>query len=122
MNDDEPTTVTSTSYQPTPAPGHDMAPWTPPQPASRPARSIAALVLLVVVFVIGVAVGSTGVLGRSATSGPTGSVATPPPVGQPGSTPAPGSSANPNAPADFGLFWEALDVIQKNFVGRADVD
>ncbi len=25
-------------------------------------------------------------------------------------------------PADFGVFWEALDVIQKNFVGRADID
>jgi carboxyl-terminal processing protease len=91
--------------------------WTAP-PAPRPARSIAALVLLVVVFVIGVAVGSSGVLGRSASAGTTGNVATPAPAGQPGASPA----ASPNAPSDFGLFWEALDAIQKNFVGRADVD
>jgi carboxyl-terminal processing protease len=87
-------------------------------PAPRPARSIAALVLLVVVFVIGVAVGSSGVLGRAAIAGSTGHVATPAPADEPGASPV----ASPNAPRDFGLFWEALDAIQKNFVGRADVD
>ena len=90
----------------------------PPPPTSRPARSIAALVLLAIVFVLGIAVGSTGALGR--TGNTTGSTATPPPTGS--STTVPGASAPPNAPTDFGLFWEALDVIQKNFVGRADIN
>ena len=73
--------------------------------------------LLVLVFVIGVAVGSTGALGRSGAS--SGSTTTPP-AGQPSS--APGASQPPNAPGDFGLFWEALNVIQQNFVGRAGID
>jgi len=96
----------------------DQAPWTPGPPTPRPARSIAGVLLLALVFAIGVAVGSTGALGRS--SGSTGSTATPPPAGQ--ASGAPGASQPPNAPSDFGLFWEALGIIQQNFVGRADID
>ncbi|HEY7024918.1 MAG TPA: S41 family peptidase [Candidatus Limnocylindrales bacterium] len=94
----------------------DQATWTPQAPTSRPARSIAALLLLILVFAIGVAVGSSGALGRSASTGSS----SPPPAGQPSA--APGASQPPGAPSDFGLFWEALGVIQQNFVGRADID
>ena len=104
---------------PTPAPTNSVesSSWAPPA-APRPARSIAALVLLVVVFVIGIAVGSSGVLGRAGTGAMTGNVATPAPAGQPGASPG----ASPGGPVDFGLLSEALDAIQKNFVGRADTD
>lgn len=88
-----------------------------PAPVSRPARSIAAILLLIIVFAIGVAVGSTGALGRSAGAG---GGTTNPPVTQPSA--GAGASQPPNAPSDFGLFWEALNVIQQNFVGRADID
>ena len=90
----------------------------PPPPTSRPARSFAGLLLLAIVFIVGVAVGSTGALGRSPVAG--GSTSPSTPTVQASS--APGASQPPNAPADFNLFWEALDVIQKNFVGRADLD
>ena len=92
--------------------------WTPPPPVSRPARSIAGLVLLVVVFVIGVAVGSTGALGRAGTTA-AGSGSSPAPSGQAsGQLP----SASPGTPFDFGLLNEALNVIEQNYVGRANLD
>jgi carboxyl-terminal processing protease len=114
MNADQVTDQTPSQALP-PAP--DQAPLAPPPPTPQAARSIAGIVLLVLVFAIGVAVGSTGALGRSGASG--GSTTTPP-AGQPSA--APGASQPPNAPSDFGLFWEALNVIQQNFVGRADID
>ena len=93
--------------------------WEPPAPVARPAVSIAALVLLLAVFFVGVAVGSTGVLGgvSGAVSNPSSAPAA---SGQPVTSGGP--SAPSNAPANFDLFWQALDVIQKNFVGRADID
>src|SRR3954469_2093702 len=116
MNDPVPTdhdaptsTYTPPTYVAPPAPpsyNADPNPWTPP-PVGRPARSIAGLVLLVVVFIVGVAVGSTGVLGRSGSS-TSASGGTPPIAAQPGASAVPGASAPPNAPADFSLFWEAL--------------
>jgi carboxyl-terminal processing protease len=68
------------------------------------------------VFVVGVAVGSSGALGRST---PPGAAATPPAVRPSNAAVA---TVSPNAPSDFGVFWEALDLIQQKFVGRADVD
>ena len=98
-----------------PPPAANSTP-TPP-PAPRAASSIAGLVLLVVVFVIGIAVGSSGVLGRSpAAPGSSG----PGQSGQPGSSPA--SSPGANAPFNFDLLNEALGVIGQNFVGRANLD
>ena len=44
-----------------------------------------------------------------------------PPRQRPAST-GPAPALPPDAPSDFGLFWEALNVIQQNFVGRADLD
>jgi carboxyl-terminal processing protease len=115
MNDPDPTSV-ATTFAPVAPSTPDMTPWTPPPPTSHPARSIAALVLLIVVFVIGVAVGSTGALGHPAAIG--GTVGTPVPGQQ---TPAPGQSAAPGT-LNSTLISEAIDVIQKNFVGRADLD
>ena len=91
----------------------------PPPPTPRAASSIAGLVLLVVVFVIGIAVGSSGVLGRSP-SAPGSSTSGPAPSGQSGSSPA--SSSGANAPFNFDLLNEALSVIGQNFVGRANLD
>ena len=90
-----------------------------PPPTPRAASSIAGLVLLVVVFVIGIAVGSSGVLGRSP-SAPGSSTSGPAPSGQSGSSPA--SSSGANAPFNFDLLNEALSVIGQNFVGRANLD
>ena len=100
-----------------PPPAANFAP--PPPPAPRAASSIAGLVLLVLVFVIGIAVGSSGVLGRSP-SAPGSSTSGPTPSGQSGSSPAPSSGAN--APFNFDLLNQALSVIGQNFVGRANVD
>ncbi len=98
-----------------PLPGSPQA--YPPPPASRPARSIAAVLLLAIVFVIGVAVGSTGALGRA--DGPAGSSATTPASQASG---APTASTAPGGLIDFGLLNEAVELIQQNFVGRADLD
>jgi len=103
---------------PPPPPPADQG-WSAPPPVARPARSIAGLVLLIVVFVIGVAVGSTGALGRSAGTA-NGSSATPPPVVQGSGSPT--ASGSPSAPFDLGLFNEALSVIGQNFVGRSDLN
>jgi carboxyl-terminal processing protease len=88
-------------------------PYEPVPPVARPASSIAGLLLLVIVFAIGVVVGQSGVLGG-------GPFAASPQ--QPGSSP-PVSLATqpPDAPSDFGIFWQALELIRHNYVGRADV-
>ncbi|MGI8928878.1 MAG: S41 family peptidase [Candidatus Limnocylindrales bacterium] len=95
----------------------------PVPPVARPAATLAALVVLVLVFVAGLVVGQSGVLKPGATPRPS-----PVSVGQ---TPAPGStpgvsigplpSAPADAPANFGLFWEAVKVIRDNFVGRDEL-
>jgi len=90
-----------------------------PLPTPRAASSIAGLVLLVVVFVIGIAVGSSGVLGRSPAA-PGSPTSGPAPSGQSGASPAP--SAGGSAPFNFDLFGEALSVVGQNFVGRANLD
>ncbi|HEY5520729.1 MAG TPA: S41 family peptidase [Candidatus Limnocylindrales bacterium] len=117
MNDLVPPPASPVPASPVPAPGQPA--WAPPPPSPRAASSIAALVLLVVVFVIGIAVGSSGVLGRSSSVG--GSSGSPPAgPGQPGASAAP--SADANAPFNFDLFGQALSVIGQNFVGRANLD
>jgi carboxyl-terminal processing protease len=89
-------------------------PTEPPPPSARPATTIAALVLLVVVFITGVAVGQSGLFGRGASGGPSGP---PPASGAPGQTPG-----SVQAPANFDLFWEALETVRREFVGRGDLD
>lgn len=84
-------------------------------PSPRPASSLAALLLLVVVFIVGVAVGQSGFFGGS---GP--SVAHPTPTaGQPSIPPA---SGQPAGLAGFDLFWQALGIVRDNFVGGDQLD
>jgi carboxyl-terminal processing protease len=84
----------------------------PPQP--KASTGLAAVLLLLLVFLVGLALGQSGVLAPTATP-------TTPPVAV-GPTPAPGSTANPSdAPANFDLFWDALNTIRQNFVGRGEI-
>lgn len=94
----------------------------PPPPRPRPAASLAAFVLLLLVFFVGLAVGQSGVLGPHRTPLPSPVSAVPSPAA--GST-APGTgsiaSDSPAAPGDFNLFWKALDIIRQNYVGRDEL-
>ena len=109
---------------------------TPPR-AGRPATWLAATLLLVVVFAIGVLIGQSGALGglpvgnsAAATSSPSTS-GSPLASGQPSGITTDcnsgaytmGSPEEPaEAPADFDLFWQALACIRQNYVGRADLN
>lgn len=97
-----------------------QTPWAAP-PTPRPARSIAALLVLVLVFVVGVAVGSSGVFGRAGASSSEGG-GTPAASSQPAGSGGPSASLAPNAPFDVGLFNEALNTIMQNYVGRSDLN
>jgi carboxyl-terminal processing protease len=124
-----------------------------PSSDSRPLAWIAALLLLVIAFLGGMAIGQSGAFGGGGTAVvPTvtpADAATPPPaVTPPAATPptdgtsppaspapplmtpppvvtqppGPPATQPPGAPANFGLFWEALEVIRENFVGRDELD
>ena len=95
--DDEPSSLTDS-----------VAPYEPQAPTPRPASALAALVLLLVVFVVGVAVGQTGFLGGG---GPSSG----------GPTPTAAPSASPGGLQGFDLFWQALDLIRTNYVGRNEL-
>jgi len=90
-------------------------PYQPYEPPTSPraASSIAALVLLLFVFVGGVAVGQSGVLVPAT---PKPAAPTSPPATNPGATEA------PVALGDFELFSQALEIIRENFVGRDELD
>jgi carboxyl-terminal processing protease len=101
-------------------------PLEPQPPTARPAAALAAVVLLVLVFFVGLMVGQSGVLARRQTARPSSVAVGPTPTPTaPGPSTAPGSlppgSLPPGAPTDFGMFWQALDVIRQNFVGRDDL-
>jgi carboxyl-terminal processing protease len=105
-------------------PRYDPAP-----AASRPLLAIAGVLLLALVFVLGLVIGQ-GVGGRSgALPTPSASPGTsvtplPTPSGPTPSLPTPSGptpSLPPDAPADFGLFWEAYQLIRENFVGRDEL-
>jgi carboxyl-terminal processing protease len=90
--------------------------WAPePQPpVARPAAALAGVLVLLLVFFVGLAVGSSGVLGPRSTPRPS------PVAGQP----SPGSSASPGpagVPANFNLFWQALETVREQYVGRGDL-
>jgi carboxyl-terminal processing protease len=85
-----------------------LAPFEPVAPSPRPASSLAALVLLVVVFIVGIAVGQSGLFGGART--PTGSGA-----------PTPAPSASPTLEG-MDLFWKALQDIREHYVGRDQLD
>jgi len=94
-----------------PQPSADAAP-----PSGRPATAIAALFMLVVVFVVGVMVGQSGMFGGSASGAPQ-APSGPQASGAPGQTP---SAVQP--PEGFDLFWQALDTVRREFVGRDDLN
>ncbi len=95
-------------------------------PAARPAVAFAAILLIALVFMVGVAVGQSGLLG----GGPDGGVATrptptAPATNSPSSAPSsigPGATLPPDAPLNFGLLFEALEVIRRDYVGRSELD
>ena len=92
----------------------------PQPPVARPAALLAAAVLLLLVFFAGLAVGQSGVLEPGAKPRPSVVSIGPTPIpGSPSSVPLPSLPAD--APADFGLFWQALEVIRENFVGRGEL-
>jgi carboxyl-terminal processing protease len=125
-----------------PPPGPEARP-----PAARPALWVAGILLLVLVFSAGLVVGQSGGVGSDGTALRTPApVATPAPTTEspthpdetlaPRATPTEPAETQPpivtappgptpsqpaDAPRNFGLFWEALEVIRKNFVGRDDL-
>jgi carboxyl-terminal processing protease len=84
----------------------------PHTPAAQPAKTLAALLVLILVFAVGIAVGQSGALGPRAVARPT----TPPATTAPAASP--GGPTIPAAPANFGIFWQALQTIRDEFVGR----
>jgi carboxyl-terminal processing protease len=78
------------------------------QPSPKPASALAGILLLILVFAVGVAVGQTGFFGGSAS---TGSVHP---------TTAPTASAGDLQGMD--LFWQAVGIIRQNYVGRDEID
>ena len=94
---------------------YSFPPVQPQPPSPRASTALASILLLLLVFFVGLAVGQSGLLTPAATNSPPVAV---------GPTPAPGSTPGPNpsgAPADFGLFWDALDTVRQNFVGRDEI-
>jgi carboxyl-terminal processing protease len=103
------------------APGN--APMTSAAPSSsRPYLFVVGALLLALVFVIGLIVGQSGLLGGPPTAvGPTTGVT---PTGSPtapGTPAGPTPTLPPGAPADFALFWEAYQIIRDKFVGRGEL-
>jgi carboxyl-terminal processing protease len=80
--------------------------------------------VLVVVFVVGIAIGQSGVFGGSTGPGPTNQPVPTSSNGSPGATqpPASGPTATPGDLQGMDLFWQALADIRANFVGRAQLD
>ncbi|HUR16649.1 MAG TPA: S41 family peptidase [Candidatus Limnocylindrales bacterium] len=88
----------------------------PQPPVARPAVAMAGLLVVLLVFVVGMAVGSSGILGPRSTPRPSPVAVQPTPA--PGSTPAPLPS---NVPGNFALFWQALQTVRDSFVGRGEL-
>ena len=99
--------------------------WTPgPQPpVARPAAAFAGLLMLLLVFAVGIAVGSSGILGPRSTPRPSPVAVQPTPAAvQP--TPAPAATGGPSediVPDNFALFWQALETVRSSFVGRGEL-
>ena len=96
-------------------------------PPARPAVALASILLIALVFVVGVLVGQSGLLGGgdgdiAARPTPTASAPAPGSPSAPPSSLGPGATLPPDAPLDFGLFFEALEVIRRDYVGRSELD
>lgn len=111
--------------------GGPAGPWgtqgPPPQQPSgrggtRPSWSdgtfVVVLVLLLVAFVSGVAIDRTAFGGGSAVA----PGATPSGSAVAGATIGPGVTLPPDLPANFGLFWQAVNLIRQHYVDQGKVD
>jgi carboxyl-terminal processing protease len=74
----------------------------PIAPSPKPSSALAALLVLVVVFVVGVTVGQSSFFGGASIA------------------PQPAASATPGL-ADMDLFWQALQDIRDKYVGRGEL-
>ena len=90
----------------------------PQPPVARPAAALAGLLVVLLVFMVGLAVGSSGILAPRSTSRPSPVAAQPTPSPSPNSTGAPLPS---NVPSNFALFWQALQTVRESFVGRGEL-
>jgi carboxyl-terminal processing protease len=99
----------------------DQRPPDLPPPAAGPQPWLAGVVLLVVAFLAGLALGQSGAAGQARS--PAESTPLPPPSQAAATTPVgPSPSLPSGAPADFNLFWEALERVRTSFVGRSEIE
>jgi carboxyl-terminal processing protease len=113
---------------PPPGPDRGQPAWPPspgalpPQPAPPPVGGkpvVLGLILVVALaFGAGVAADRSGLFGPPTVDEPVAVGPTTPP----GATIGPGVSVPPDAPADVGLLWEAIDIIRDNYVDRSVLD
>jgi carboxyl-terminal processing protease len=97
-------------------PGQGWIPLPPvlsPRRSSRAPQLFATLVAVVLVFSLGYIAGAASVPGTQSSAAPATAGANPS-----GSAPpaVAGATLPPDAPADFGVFWEALKLVRDNFV------
>jgi len=102
-----------------PAPGPETyrpptAPAVPPPVGGKPIV-LGLIVIVILAFGAGVAADRSGLFGAPIVEGP----AVVGPTQPPGATIGPGVSVPPDAPADIGLLWEAIDIIRDNYVDRS---
>ena len=98
----------------TPPPG--LTP--PPTPARGRPVALALVLVLILAFAAGAVADRSGVFGPPIES--TGAVS--PAATVVGETIGPGATVPPDAPADVGLLWEALDIVRRNYVDRSALE
>jgi len=94
-----------------------------PSPASRPGWSdgtfFIVLVLLLIAFTAGIFVDRSGIFESAPSTGGAGSASSSPSVAV--GTIGPGVTVPPDMPADFGLFWQSIDLIRQHYVDQSAV-
>jgi carboxyl-terminal processing protease len=104
-----------------PAPGPDTfrpptpTPVSPPPPVGGKPIVLGLIIIVLLAFGAGIAADRSGLFGTPTVEEP----ADIGPTAPPGATIGPGASVPPDAPADIGLLWEAIDVIRDNYVDRS---